>query len=86
MKTADGMTAKIDTCYIGDVTFPVSYLGMSSGSEIYAPYMKLRSRVSSNQTALYDRWMRIDCIILRPKKMDAYLKEHPDYKYDKGLY
>ncbi len=86
VKTADGMTAKIDTCYIGDVTFPVSYLGMSSLSDIYAPYMKLRSRVSSNQTATYDRWMRIDCIILRPKKMDAYLKEHPDYKYDKGLY
>jgi hypothetical protein len=28
--------------------------------------------------------MRIDCLILRPKELDDFLKEHPDYKYDDG--
>jgi len=84
----DGKISKLDTCYVGDMFFPMSYLGLSSGSSIYAPYLKIRSRVTSKQARenVYDRKMRIDCIILRPKNLDAYLKEHPDYMYDKGLY
>ena len=47
--------------------------------------MRIRSRISYKQTAIYDRTMRIDCIILRPKNLDDYIKAHPDYKYDLRL-
>lgn len=86
LKTGEGYTAMVDTVYVGDFTFPVSYLGMYSGSKSYAPYIRVRSRVSNRETANYDRTLRIDCIILRPKELDDYLKAHPDYVYDKGLY
>ena len=85
LQNVEGMTAKVDTTYIGDVTFPTSYVGMSGSNQTYAPYVRIRSRVGSKQTAIYDRTMRIDCIILRPKNLDTYIKEHPDYKYDRGL-
>ena len=83
----EGATAKIDTTYIGDITFPASYVGLFNSSSLKcAPYMRLRSRVSSKQSSIYDRTMRIDCIILRPKNLDDYIKAHPDYKYDRNLY
>jgi uncharacterized surface protein with fasciclin (FAS1) repeats len=71
---------QIDTIYIGDFTFPVAYAGTGS----YYPYLRINSVVTSRDRAKYDRTLRIDCVILRPKELDAYLKEHPDYKYDKG--
>jgi len=86
LQNVPGMTAKVDTTYVGDVTFKTSYVGMSSSSQTYAPYLRIRSRVSSKQTVTYDRTLRIDCIILRPKDLDNYIKAHPDYKYDRGLY
>ena len=82
----DGFTARIDTTYVGDVTFPMSYVGLSSSGQTYAPYLRVRSRVNSRQVALYDRTLRIDCVILRPKELDNRLKEQPGYHYDKGLY
>lgn len=85
LQNVEGMTAKIDTTYIGDITFPISYVGLSSSNQMYAPYMRIRSRISNKQTAIYDRTMRIDCIILRPKNLDDYIKAHPDYKYDLRL-
>jgi len=33
-----------------------------------------------------DEELRIDCIILRPKALDDYLKANPDYKYNRGTY
>ena len=42
--------------------------------------------MASRERQQYDRKLRIDCLILRPKELDDYLKEHPDYKYDTGLY
>ena len=53
---------------------------------MYAHYLRVRSRVSSRQSALYDRTLRIDCIILRPKELDNYIKDHPSYVYDRDLY
>ena len=73
---------QIDTLYIGDFTFPMAYAGTGN----YAPYLRVSSHVLSRERANYDRTLRIDCIILRPKELDDYLKEHPDYKYDTGLY
>ena len=69
---------KIDTLYVGDITFPVAYIGTGD----YKPYIRIRSRVSSKES--YDENLRIDCIILRPKALDDYLKAHPGYKYDRG--
>ena len=73
-------STQIDTVYIGDFTFPMAYVGTGN----YYPYMRINSMVPSRERAKYDRTLRIDCVILRPKEMDAYIKEHPDYKYDTG--
>ena len=82
----EGYTSKVDTIFAGEFTFPLSYLGLSSGTKSYAPFMRLRSKVTNAEAVNYDRTLRIDCIILRPKELDDYISEHPDYKYDKGLY
>lgn len=70
---------KIDTVYVGDFTFPVAYAGTGD----YYPYMRIRSSVTNALSSQYDRMLRIDCIILRPKELDSYLKRNPGYKYDK---
>ena len=72
---------QIDTIYLGDFTFPMAYAGTGS----YYPYMRINSSVTSRERANFDRTLRIDCIILRPKELDDYLKEHPDYEYDRGI-
>ena len=75
-------SAQIDTVYLGDFTFPVAYAGTGN----YYPYLRINSAVTSRERANYDRTLRIDCLILRPKELDDYLKAHPDYKYDTGIY
>jgi len=75
-------TTKVDTLYLGDVTFPMAYAGTGD----YYPYLRVTSYVTSRMRDFQDRVMRIDCIILRPKELDDFLKEHPDYKYDDGTY
>ena len=70
----------VDTVYVGNFTFPVAYYGTGD----YKPYLRIRSRVTSKDP--WDDKLRIDCIILRPKALDDYLKAHPDYKYDRGTY
>lgn len=71
--------AKIDTILLGSVTFPIAYVGTG---ENY-PYLHIKSRFSSSNNDKYDRTLRVDCVILRPKALDEYLKAHPGYKYDK---
>lgn len=73
---------QIDTVYLGDFTFPMAYFATGN----YYPYMRVNSAVTSRERNNYDRTLRIDCIILRPKELDDYLKQHPDYKYDTGVY
>ena len=73
-------TARVDTIYLGDFTFPMAYEGTGD----YYPYLRVNSTISSRERNDYDRTMRIDCLILRPKELDDFLKEHPDYKYDDG--
>lgn len=75
-------SSKVDTVYLGDFTFPIAYAGTGA----YYPYLRVNSAVASRERQQYDRKLRIDCLILRPKELDDYLKEHPDYKYDTGLY
>ena len=73
-------SSRVDTIYLGDITFPVAYAGTGD----YYPYLRINSAVTSRERTLYDRTLRVDCVILRPKELDIYLKEHPDYKYDTG--
>ena len=75
-------SARVDTIYLGDFTFPVAYYNTGS----YSPYLRVNVSVARADKDKYDRNMRIDCIILRPKEFDEYLKEHPDYQYDRGDY
>ncbi len=75
---------RIDTLYLGDFTFPVAYIGTGNSSQVYSPYLRIRSSVTNALSAQYDRTLRIDCIILRPKALDTYLKENPGYRYDGG--
>jgi uncharacterized surface protein with fasciclin (FAS1) repeats len=75
--------SKIDTLYAGDFTFPVSYYGLttSDGTRV-SPFIRLTSHATgSATTSAYDRNLRIDFIMLVPKELDNYIKEHPDYKY-----
>ena len=73
-------STRVDSIYLGDFTFPVAYAGTGD----YYPYLRINSAVTSKERNSYDRTLRVDCVILRPKELDAYLKEHPDYKYDTG--
>lgn len=75
-------SSKVDTVFLGEFTFPVAYAGTGA----YYPYIRINSTVASRERQQYDRKLRIDCLILRPKELDDYLKDHPDYKYDTGLY
>jgi hypothetical protein len=74
--------SKIDTLCVGEITFPIAYYGLGSNNQPFYPYLRLRSNVTNAQAASYDRTLRIDRIILRPKILDEYLKDHPDYKYN----
>jgi hypothetical protein len=80
-ETLPSQGARIDTLFLGSVTFPVAYYGTGD----CAPYLHLRSRFSSSVNTKIgpDRSLRIDCIILRPKELDDYLQSHPGYVYDK---
>ena len=75
-------STRVDTIYIGDFTFPVAYAGTGD----YYPYLRINSAITSRERAMFDRTLRVDCVILRPKELDDYLKAHPDYKYDTGIY
>lgn len=73
---------KVDTVYVGDFTFPLCYYGTGISNvtqESYAPYVRINSRASSKNPG--DRNLRIDYIMLVPKDLDNYIKEHPGYKY-----
>lgn len=75
--------SKVDTVYIGDFTFPICYYGTgNNGTRSYSPYIRISSRATGNAlTSKNDRYLRIDYIMLVPKDLDNYIKEHPDYKY-----
>ena len=76
---------KVDTVYVGDFTFPLCYFatGISNVTQAsYAPYIRINSRAAGQpNVSPYDRNLRIDYIMLVPKDLDNYIKEHPGYKY-----
>ena len=66
--------SKVDTLYYGDFTFPVC-----TAMTGYAPYIVLQSYAGAG-AAGFDRTLRFDKVMLVPKELDDYMKEHPDYK------
>lgn len=76
---------KVDTVYVGDFTFPLCYYGTGISNitqASYAPYIRINSRAAGKpNVSPYDRNLRIDYIMLVPKDLDNYIKEHPGYKY-----
>lgn len=74
--------SKVDTVFLGEFTFPIAYYATGN----YYPYIRIVSRVTPRQSDIYDRSIRIDCLLLVPKELDEYIKEHPNYRFDNGLY
>ena len=63
--------SKVDTLYLGQFTFPVSYYGMSGNDKI-CPNIKITSPFSVFNKALlagFSRDLRIAAIILKPKEL-----------------
>jgi len=70
-------SARIDTVFFGEFTFPMCYRGTG-----YYPYIRVRSSFNtSSESDIYDNEIRMAGIILVPKELDDYLDEHPDYKF-----
>lgn len=64
-------TSRVDTLYIGEFTFPVSYYGLSGNNPV-CPNIKITSPFSvfnKNLLAAYSRDLRIAAIILKPKEL-----------------
>lgn len=63
---------KVDTLDLGEVTFPTSYVGLG---ENY-PFI----RIDENGREQHERTLRIDCIMLIPKELEDYVRNHSDQK------
>lgn len=70
---------KIDTMLVGNFTFPIAYYGTGN----YYPYIRINERSKSRERDLYSRTFGVDCILLVPKELDEYMKEHPEYTLPK---
>lgn len=70
-------TTKVDTLYLGEVTFPYCYVGLT---DVY-PNLKvtcstrLSTLSSRGHLNAFDRTIRISAIILRPLEYDKFLKD-----------
>ena len=65
---------KIDTVFVSDFTFPMAYAGTGR----YYPSLVFQGQATGKS---YEYPIRLDCVILVPKELDTYIKEHPDYKF-----
>ncbi len=63
---------KVDTLYLGEFTFPVSYYGLRNNRDYLCPNLKITSPFSVFNKALlagFERGIRISAIILKPKDL-----------------
>ena len=63
---------KVDTLYLGEFTFPVSYYGLRNERDFVCPNIKITSPFSVFNKALltgFERGLRIAAIILKPKEL-----------------
>lgn len=68
---------KVDTLYLGEFTFPVSYYGLRNNNDYICPNLKITSPFSMFNKALmagFERDLRIAAIILKPKELVEYEK------------
>ena len=68
---------KVDTVYVGEFTFPVSYYGLDKENTNYCPNLKISSPFNVFNKALmaiYARELRIGGILLIPKEYGEYVK------------
>jgi hypothetical protein len=66
---------KVDTLYLGEFTFPVSYYGLRNNNEYVCPNLKITSPFSPFNKALmagFERDLRIAALILKPKELVEY--------------
>ena len=63
---------KVDTLYLGEFTFPVSYYGLRNNRDYICPNLKITSPFSVFNKALltgFERGLRIAAVILKPKEL-----------------
>ena len=68
---------KVDTVYVGEFTFPVSYYGLDKENTNYCPNLKISSPFNVFNKALmgiYAREFRIGGILLIPKEYGEYVQ------------
>ena len=70
--------SRVDTIYVGDFTFPVSYAGLGSGRDMICPYLRIASTFNPTNAALktgFTNELRVAAIILKPKELVEYEEE-----------
>ena len=63
---------KVDTLYLGEFTFPVSYFGLRNNRDYICPNLKITSPFSVFNKALlagFERGIRISAIIVKPREL-----------------
>ncbi len=73
------MTSPVDTVFVGQITFPVAYVGLQN----CYPMVRIEGKRSTWNTTEYTKInnrLRISDIILRPVEYDEYLKKDDDLK------
>lgn len=73
---------KVDTLYVGTLSFPIAYSGYS-GTGNFNPFLRIEDCVE-RWTGQVTSDLRLDCIILVPTELDAFLREHPGYYANTG--
>jgi hypothetical protein len=67
--------SRVDTIYVGDFTFPVSYGGLGNDRDMISPYLRITSTFNPVNKALKEGFsgeLRIAAIILKPKELVEY--------------
>ena len=77
---AENDPTKVDTVHVGTFKFPIAYAGYANEGDIY-PYLRIED-CTEKWTGKNTSDIRLDCILLVPTELEAYLKENPEYKLD----
>lgn len=73
--------SRIDTVHVGTITYPIAYYATQTTDGIdCSPYIRIYEQSVRRDNNAFSKTYGIDCIMLIPKELDTYMKEHPDYK------
>lgn len=70
------VASRIDTVHVGTITYPIAYYGTGN----YYPYIRIYEQSNRRDNNAFSKTYGINCIMFIPSELDAYMKEHPDYK------